>query len=113
MCFAIRSVNFPSVQFLLVACGVPVVFGKRPCKIVFPIERFLGTHVQVVMVRIIQDCIHGAACGYAYRSRRQPFVFVGVIRRVRLDMFQQHAVQREVVQREPDGRAGLQGHSYS
>ena len=60
--------------------SVAGVFSSAGGKVVITREILLGAHVEVVMMTVMQHGIHRGGLGNADRTRRKPFVFVGVIR---------------------------------
>ena len=97
----------------MVETGVVVVLGQRGGKVVAPRHVFFGTHVDVVVLVVVEDRFNGSFRGNAYGAGREAVVFVGVVGRVDTQVLPEYAFDAEVTDGKFDGRVGLQGNALS
>ena len=88
--------------------GIGQVFLISAGEVMCAREVFLGTHVDVVVLGIVQHGIYPARGGDAYGAGRKAGVEVGVVGRGRFEVGIGDALPCEVAEGETHGRVGLQ-----
>ena len=69
------------------------MLGKGGGKVMTSGKILLGTHIQVVMFHVVQHGIQSFDSRDAERPRRQSRVFIGIIGRIDLQMFEKDTLE--------------------
>ena len=74
------TLSYPAaIEFGAIAFGIFVVFAHCDGEVVMPGEIFLGTHIQIVVMTIIENGIDGFDRRGADRSGGQTFIHVCIV----------------------------------
>ena len=80
-------------------------------KIVVARKIFFGTHEDIIMLFVVQDCLKRTDAWHVDWAGWQTFVFVGIIGRINLLVLIKDALKTEVANRKDKGWVGLQGNT--
>ena len=69
-----------TVQSLLIFPGIGSMLGISDRKVMGAGEIFLGTHVEVIVLGVVQDTLQTLVGRNSDRTRRESGMFVGIIR---------------------------------
>ena len=70
----------PTVQSLLIFPGIGSMLGISDRKVMGAGEIFLGTHVEVIVLGVVQDAFQSLVRGYTDRTRRKAGILIGIIK---------------------------------
>ena len=96
----------------MVAVGVGLVLCRCAGKVVRTAEVFLGAHIDVVVVLVVEYGIQIFCHGDADGAWGQTFVFIGVVRTVGGEHAVENAADAEVLQGELHRGVRLQQHAF-
>ena len=87
------------------------MFGISTGKVVGTGEVFLGAHVDIAVLLVVEHRINGLDGRNAYRPWRQPFVLLCIVGALYFQMLIVDAAKGEIANGKLHRRVGLQGHA--
>ena len=103
--------NPPFIQSLLIFPGIGSMLGISDRKVMSAGEIFLGTHVEVIVLGVVQDAFQSLVRRYTDRARRKSGILVSVVRRICFQVLVKDASKLEIAHAELYRRVGLEEHA--
>ena len=95
------------IECLAVLGGILQMLGVGTCKIVGTTEVLLGTHIEVVVMYVVEHCIDASHGGDAYRTGREADVAVSVVGTADKGLVGIDSFQAKLLKGKLDGRVSL------